>query len=123
MGTMWPVMRFLTIVAVLSSAASADDWPQWRGPGRDGVWHEMGIVESFPPGGLKILWRVPVGTAYSSPVVADGRVFVTDAQLVRPKPRERVLCFEEATGKPLWSHSYEVAYNEWVFTPAGAQGP
>jgi len=86
----------------------AEDWPQWRGPNRNGVWNETGIVESFPPGGLKVRWRQPVGTGWSSPVVAQGRVFLTDAQLQKPSVRERVHCFEEATGKPLWTYTYEV---------------
>jgi len=50
-------------------------------PNRDGVWSEAGIMESFPPGGLKISWRAPVGRGWSSPVVAQGRVYVTDVEL------------------------------------------
>ena len=38
----------------------ADDWPQWMGPGRDNVWKETGIIDKFPAGGPKILWRSPV---------------------------------------------------------------
>src|SRR6185295_19114694 len=60
------------LVFLLTFAAHADDWPQWRGPNRDGVWKETGIIESFPPGGLKMAWRVPVGRGWSSPVVAQG---------------------------------------------------
>ena len=59
-------------------AVRAEDWPQWRGPNRDGVWNETGVMDSFPPGGLKISWRAPVGPGWSSPVVAQGRVYVTD---------------------------------------------
>jgi outer membrane protein assembly factor BamB len=58
----------------------ADDWPQWRGPNRDGVYSETGLLESFPAEGLKVRWRVRVGWGFSSPVVAQGRVFVTDAR-------------------------------------------
>src|SRR5205823_4326113 len=77
-----------------------------------------GILKSFPADGLKVRWRVPVGWGWSSPVVAQGRVYITDAQLLRPKARERVLCFDEATGKPVWSHAYDVAYPDWAFTPS-----
>ena len=65
-----------------------------------------------------------VGNGYSGPVVAQGRVFVTDRQ-VSPEV-ERVLCFEEATGKPLWAHSYPCDYAEHGIRqrPAGlADGP
>src|SRR5437867_9021096 len=62
---------------------------------RSGVWHETGIRKAFPPGGLAVRWRAPVGYGFSSPVIAEGRVYVTDALLDRPKVRGRVLCFEE----------------------------
>src|SRR4051794_5244389 len=81
----------------LSPAATADDWPQWRGPNRDGVWRESGILETFPKDGLKIRWRARVGPGYSGVVVAQGRVYVTDYQL-QPESVERVLCFDEVTG-------------------------
>src|SRR5436309_1218862 len=63
---------------LLNGIAVADDWPQWLGPGRDDVWKETGIVEKFPAGGPKILWRVPISGGYSGPAVAGGKVFVTD---------------------------------------------
>ena len=107
----------------LALPAQAEDWPQWRGPNRDGSWNESGIIESFPTGGLKFLWCATVGPGFSSPVVADGRVFVTDSQMTRPKARERVLCFEAETGKALWTHSYEVDYAEWAFDPKNPFGP
>jgi outer membrane protein assembly factor BamB len=103
-------------------AVRAADWPQWRGPNRDGVWNETGILESFPAGGLNISWRVPVGRGWSSPVVAQGRVYVTDVEVVRPAARERVLCFDEANGKLLWSHPYAVEYPDWALDP-NAGGP
>lgn len=106
----------LTLPLLLAGATRADDWPQWRGPNRDGVWNETGILESFPPAGLKVLWRAPVGWGYSSPVVARGRVFLTDSQLMRPKSEERVHCFDEATGTPLWTYSYDASYRDWAFT-------
>src|SRR5258706_13985591 len=89
----------------LALASRAEDWPQWRGRERDGVWHETGIA--FPPGGLAVRWRAPVGYGFSSPVVAKGRVYVTDALLDRPKVRGRVLCFDEKTGKLLWTFARE----------------
>jgi hypothetical protein len=64
-------------------------------PNRDGVWSEAGIMESFPPGGLKISWRAPVGRGWSSPIVAQGRVYVTDVELAGHTARERVVCFDK----------------------------
>ena len=88
----------------------AEDWPQWRGPNRDGAWTESGILETFPAEGLKIRWRMPVGLGWSSPVVSQGRVFVTDVQLETRPAQERVHCFDEATGKSLWTYAYEAEY-------------
>ena len=70
--------------------ALADDWPQWLGPQRDGVWRETDLVERFPPDGPTIRWRVPVAIGYSGPAVAAGKVYVTD--LARQK---------DESGKPL----------------------
>src|SRR5262245_19804565 len=102
--------------------AFAEDWPQWRGSNRDSVWHETNILESLPASGLKISWRRPVGRGWSSPVVVQGRVYLTDAQVARPVAREQVLCFDATNGEVIWRHSYAVDYPEWAFDP-NAGGP
>jgi outer membrane protein assembly factor BamB len=109
----------LGLLGLLAVTAQADDWPQWRGPNRDGVWAETGVLDSFPPDGLKARWRAKVGPGWSSPVVAKGRVYLTDSELNKPKARERVHCLEEATGKPLWTFSYDVTYPDWAFPERG----
>ncbi len=116
------LLAVTVLIGVASSALSAEDWPQWRGPNRDNAWHKEGILETFQPSGLKTLWRVEVGYGYSSPVVAQGRVYLTDTQLVEPKAFERIHCFDQASGKMIWSHVYEAAYPDWVFTPQGHRG-
>jgi outer membrane protein assembly factor BamB len=117
MRTSFVVLFFLT------TALRADDWPQWRGPNRNGVWRERGVLKSFTPKPVEARWRVSVGPGWSSPVVADGRVFLTDSHLQRPRADERVLCFAEATGKLLWTYAYEVEYPDWAFTPQQEAGP
>ena len=94
----------LTLPLLSSGGLRADDWPQWRGPNRDGVWSETGILQKFPAEGLKIRWRAPVGWGFSSPVVAQGRVYLADALVVPPRPQERLHCLDEATGQALWTH-------------------
>jgi outer membrane protein assembly factor BamB len=113
----------LTLSLLPSALLRADDWPQWRGPNRDGVCGETGLLESFPPEGLKVRWRVPVGWGFSSPVVARGRVYLADSEVVKPRARERLHCFDETTGKALWTHVYDVAYEDWAFDPAQQIGP
>ena len=101
---------YLFIVAVIiCSVAMADDWPQWRGPSRDGVWAEEGILQEFPDSQIKINWRAPVASGYSGPIVADGLVYVTD-RVVEPKEIERVHCFDWKTGEQVWSHQYDCPY-------------
>lgn len=110
-------------LAVLPSLAKADDWPQWLGPQRDGVWRETGILDKFPSGGPKILWRAPLGGGYSGPAVTGGKVFMTDRVLASgssdpadpfkktsSRGQERVLCLDEKTGKVLWTHAYDCTY-------------
>lgn len=103
--------------------AVATDWPQFRGPNRDGKWDDSEILESFSRKGLKIRWRHAVGGGFSSPVVAEGRVFVFDVELTKPTSRERLHCFEERTGRVLWNYVYEEHYGEWAFVPERGAGP
>lgn len=95
-------------VLLAALEAHADDWPQWRGPNRDGVWRETGIVDKLPAQ-LTPVWSVPVASGYSGPTVAGGRVFVTD-RLFEPQQQERVHCFDEKTGAKLWTHTYDCVY-------------
>ena len=55
----------------------ADNWPQWMGPQRDNVWREDGLLEKFPEGGPRVVWRVPVAGGYAGPAVAGDKVFVS----------------------------------------------
>jgi outer membrane protein assembly factor BamB len=119
--------------ALVMGAASlhAEDWPQWLGPQRDGIWRETGIIEKFPAGGPIVRWRVPIGGGYSGPAVAKGCVYLMDRQLAKGTANpanafsrgeipgtERVLCLNEADGKILWQHEYDCSY-----TVSYASGP
>lgn len=119
----FPLVCMLALSA-LAGPVFADDWPQWMGPRRDGVWREQGIVEKFPEGGAKVKWKVPIGAGYAGPAVAGGKVFVMD-RVVKPdapKPKnafdrevtvpgvERIVCVNEADGKVLWTAEYDCPY-------------
>ncbi len=114
----------LTVVAggLLAADVQADDWPQWRGPGRDGVWKETGIIDRFDQPQAKIVWRAKVGGGYSGPTVAKGRVYVMD-RLEKPTEVERVLCFDAKTGKKLWTHSYDCPYQSSDYKVSYPSGP
>jgi outer membrane protein assembly factor BamB len=98
-------MRYLVLLAAVGLAC-AEDWPEWRGAGRLGVWKETGIMEKFPEGGLTPVWRAPVKAGYSQPSVAKGRVYVTDYEA----GVERAVCLEENTGKQRWEQKWEADY-------------
>ena len=94
---------------IVTSMAEADDWPQWRGEHRDGVWRETGLLEVFPKAQIESVWEVPIGSGYSAPIVAEGRVYLTD-RIEDPDEVERVLCRDAKTGKELWTQSYPSPY-------------
>ncbi len=116
------LLSWCLLVVVMGIPLQADDWPQWRGPLRDGQWRESGIRQSLPSDGLPARWRTEIGGGYSGPAVADGRVYLmdylSDADDVANNPsqrtelagRERVLCLDAADGKILWTHQYECPY-------------
>ena len=89
---------------------SPNDWAQWMGLERKGVWHLDLQKESLQAGDLKKIWEVPVGTGYCGPTVADGRVYLMDYVGTSVKS-ERVLCFSALTGELIWKHEYESQYN------------
>ena len=91
----------------------ANDWPEWRGTGRAGVWAETGIVQELPAE-LKVKWRVPINSGYSGPAVVDGRVFITD-WVDDPASRtmdgtERAIALDEETGEILWTREWPTSY-------------
>lgn len=127
----WPLLLVAMLGTGMVSRAGGDDWPQWLGPRRDGVWREEGILERFPASGLVARWRTPIGGGFAGPAVAGGRVYVTDwirsERVDAPKDpfargqipgTERVLCLDETTGRILWRHEDEGAY-----TVSYASGP
>jgi outer membrane protein assembly factor BamB len=95
---------------VIVSPVHAGDWPQWRGPLRDGVWPDARVPDKFPPR-LAPRWRQPIGGGYGGIAVCGGRVYVQDRQ-TEPREVERVVCLDAASGKTLWVHEYPVHYGK-----------
>jgi outer membrane protein assembly factor BamB len=109
-----PAARYSLAALLLSytlTPALAEDWPEWRGQGRRGVWNETDIVDKLPQQGLKPVWRTPVRGGFAGPSVAAGRVVVTDFQpSAGSKGTERALCLDQKTGKILWTREWEADY-------------
>jgi outer membrane protein assembly factor BamB len=118
-----PALAALILICVSGRVARGADWPQFRGPNRDGVWSEPGEIVDFPAEGLPAVWRAPAGWGWSSPVIARGRLYVTDSILEKPKAWERVRCLAAGSGQPLWEKRYEVTYPLWAFDGEQVTGP
>ena len=84
----------------------AADWPQWRGPTRDGQVVGPGWPEKLDTNHLRQIWRVELGPSYSGPIVAGDRVFTTET---RDKKFEVVTAFDRPTGKEVWRAQWEGA--------------
>src|SRR5690349_17670764 len=111
----------LVCCLICACSGLADDWPQWRGPNRDGRWKEKDFAITTK--GVPILWRVLAGGGYASPVVADGRVYIFDSELQKPRAWERLLCLDLNSSRLLWSQSNAVTYPDYGFDPNNQAGP
>lgn len=90
-----------------SRARTASDWPDWRGPTRDGRSYEKGLPEKWSPAGENLLWKQPYG-GRSSPIVMGGRVFLFNMAGEGETLQERVICMDAETGKVLWERRFNV---------------
>jgi outer membrane protein assembly factor BamB len=99
---------------------AAADWPQWRGPERNGTSKETGLLKSWPKTGPELLWMSKAaGTGYSSPAVVGGKVYVPGAR----GGTELVIALDDK-GKELWTAKigpvYDFGSNTWVNGPDAA---
>jgi outer membrane protein assembly factor BamB len=112
-GTRSPNVSALVIAGLLlvwpaaARVAGADDWPDWRGPNRDGTSAERGLPASWSPRGEGLAWRAPYGSR-SAPVVFGDRLYLLTASGEGATRRERVLCLDADTGKVVWEHPFNV---------------
>jgi outer membrane protein assembly factor BamB len=96
-----PLAPLLVTLSLTSGVVgiAADDWPQWRGPRRDGVSKETGLLKNWPASGPRLAWRINgTGEGYSSFAVAGGRLYTLGAR----QNTEYVFAFDAATGKKVW---------------------
>ncbi|MEO8435855.1 MAG: PQQ-binding-like beta-propeller repeat protein, partial [Pyrinomonadaceae bacterium] len=107
-------VRFLLTVAALclcvsavfvtrsaSTASATSDWPQWRGPARDGVSQERGLLKQWPAAGPKLVWQVnDIGDGYSTPVVVGKRIYLMSNIGM---DNEFVQALSTQDGKPIWT--------------------
>jgi outer membrane protein assembly factor BamB len=97
--------------AIEAEEVGTDDWPQWRGPHRDGLSRETGLLAEWPAGGPRVLWKQPLGRGFSSVAVAAGRLYTMDEEAAGPAS-EGVVCLDARTGRRVWRFGYANHYEE-----------
>lgn len=115
-------------LAIGYQAAFAEDWPHWMGPQRDNTWQAKNILEKFPQGGPRIVWKTKVAGGYAGPAVVGNRLYISDYATSadvkidnfdrkESTGMERVMCLDASTGNELWKQEYPVKYS--ISYPAG----
>jgi outer membrane protein assembly factor BamB len=102
------VLSAITITLFAATSASAEDWPQWLGPNRDGVSTETGLSTAWPDKGPRQLWQRDVGEGYAGPVIAGNRLILFH----RIGNKEVVECLDPANGKKQWEYSYATSFDD-----------
>ena len=97
----------LLSVASAALAQSAANWPQWRGPNRDGISKETGLLKQWPAEGPPLAWKASgAGRGYSSFSIANGKLYTMGLR----GDREFVIAFDVATGKEAWATAHGTAF-------------
>ena len=111
------VVSTLTAVFLLSgfghpkeipSDSQGLNWPQWRGPDRDGLSFEKGLADHWPEKGPEVLWRISVGEGYSGVAVSNGRLF----SMWDEAESQYLICMDARNGKELWRHKIGNSYKD-----------
>src|SRR5215469_14109746 len=95
-------LRLAVLSAILLATLHAEDWPQFLGPSRNGVYMGGDVSGSWPAGGPSTVWKRDVGQGFSAPVVAQGRLILFH----RVGNRETVESIDTKTGKTVWVFVY-----------------
>jgi outer membrane protein assembly factor BamB len=106
-------------IVALSTFAAAQDWPQFRGPNSSGIGDGKPPVEFGPT--QNVLWKTAVGSGISSPIVAKGRIFLTEFD--RTTKQLATLCIDQGTGKVLWRRTVAPAEIEKVHDISSPAAP
>ncbi len=118
-------VRTLAIVFCCGAAATAADWPQWRGPNRDGHSAETGLLDAWPKEGPKLLWSIAeadkIGTGYGSPAVVGDKLFIIGANGAKQGATEFVTCLNLKDGSKVWQQ--ELKTSEGRFLDGWGGGP
>ena len=102
------VFTILLALAAAQTPTPAADWPQFFGPSRNGAYRGPGLLERWPAGGPRVVWKKQVGAGFSGPVATQGRVILFH----RVSNREIVESLDARTGASQWQYSYPTSYRD-----------
>jgi outer membrane protein assembly factor BamB len=111
-------LKVILWLLLVTTTSAASDWPQWRGPQRDGNLLSFALPEAWPEA-LELLWKQDVGIGHSSPIVSDGRVCLH----AREGEREVASCRDLSTGRVLWQSDYAAPYRMNPAARSHGKGP
>lgn len=97
----------LPVLAQGPRRVAIGDWPEMRGPNRDGVSRETGLIDRWALGGENFLWRAPYG-GRSAPIVMGNRVYVQNPAGRGAALQERVMALDTDTGKVIWEYRFNL---------------
>jgi outer membrane protein assembly factor BamB len=101
------------VCAVLEGGLLAADWPQWRGPNRDGVCTETGLLKQWPEGGPKLLWEIAgLGPGYSPVSIKDGKRYTMGDRQVGGEKAQYVYAYDLSRRKELWAAKIGAAHDD-----------
>ncbi|HEY0083167.1 MAG TPA: PQQ-binding-like beta-propeller repeat protein, partial [Pyrinomonadaceae bacterium] len=89
------------------SSSARNYWTNFRGPNRDGHYEERAVRVNWPAGGLKPMWKQPVGGGFSSFVVADGAAYTIEQR----RGEEVAVAYNVETGRELWTHGWKAQFS------------
>lgn len=93
-----------SVGAVSAVPSSGADWPGFRGPNRNGLSGETGLLRSWGAGGPQRLWSVTLGEGHAGAAVYGSKVYVLDYD--QSARADKLICLDFASGRPLWQQSY-----------------
>lgn len=117
-ATCAPVLTFLLLLPLWTSAAQAENWPQWRGPQRDGHAPMFQVPKTWPDAPTE-RWKVEVGEGFTSPIVSGDRIYL----MARQGDDEVAMALSLDDGKVIWKHAFPTPYTMHQAAIKYGQGP
>src|SRR5436189_6354409 len=104
---MLAVAALATVVMAVDTPSLVNDWPDWRGPNRDGTSRAKGLPEKWSLAGDGLAWKAPYG-GRSAPIVLGDRLYLENTAGSGATEQERILCLNADTGKLLWEYKFNL---------------